>query len=158
MTSRPIFTVEIADWVRDAHLLRAIREAVFVIEQGVPMDLEWDGIDSDCTHVIAYTNDRAAIGTARLQKNGHIGRMAVLAGWRKQGVGSLLLQELIAVAQSRDLKSIELNAQTHALTFYQRFGFVAEGAEFHDAGIAHRHMRLAPHQAGLTTTPGSSTD
>ena len=57
MGSKPAFAVEIADWERDQATLRAIREAVFVAEQNVPPELEWDGIDQDCLHVIAYTND-----------------------------------------------------------------------------------------------------
>ncbi len=142
MGSEPAFAVEIADWERDQATLRAIREAVFVAEQNVPPELEWDGIDQDCLHVIAYTNDRTAVGTARLLRDGHIGRLAVLAPWRGRGAGSALLLKLIAIAKTRGINSVALNAQTHALAFYQRFGFVAEGSEFDDAGIPHRHMLL----------------
>ena len=142
MGSKPAFAVEIADWERDQATLRAIREAVFVAEQNVPPELEWDGIDQDCLHVIAYTNDRTAVGTARLLGDGHIGRLAVLAPWRGNGAGSALLLKLIAIAKMRGINSVELNAQTHALAFYQRFGFVAEGSDFDDAGIPHRHMLL----------------
>lgn len=122
--------------------LRSIREAVFVVEQNVPADLEWDGVDRDCLHVIAYTYDRSAVGTGRLLDDGHIGRMAVLAPWRGRGAGSALLLKLIAIAKTRGIDSVALNAQTHALAFYERFGFVAEGDDFDDAGIPHRHMLL----------------
>ena len=142
MGYEPVFTVEIADWERDQATLRSIREAVFVVEQNVPADLEWDGVDQDCVHVIAYTNDRSAVGTGRLLRDGHIGRLAVLAPWRGRGAGSSLLLKLIAIARRHGIDSIALNAQTHALAFYKRFGFVAEGEEFDDAGIAHRQMLL----------------
>ena len=142
MGSEPAFVVETADWERDQATLRSIRESVFVAEQNVPPELEWDGIDQNCLHVIAYTNDRSAVGTGRLLPDGHIGRLAVLAPWRGRGAGSALLLNLIAIANARGIISVALNAQTHALAFYQRFGFVAEGDDFDDAGIPHRHMLL----------------
>lgn len=133
-------TIERVDW-RAAHReLRAIRSAVFVIEQHVPEQLEWDGIDDSCGHVLARTPDGAAIGTGRLLPDGHIGRMAVLAPWRGRGVGGALLQALITLAQERGFHKLELYAQTHALGFYERYGFRAEGAEFIEAGIPHFRM------------------
>lgn len=144
MGSDTDFTVEIADWDRDQATLRSIREAVFVVEQNVPVILEWDGADQDCVHVIAYTNDRSPVGTGRLLRDGHIGRLAVLAPWRGQGVGSSLLLKLVSIAKARGVNQVALNAQTHALAFYERFGFVVEGDEFNDAGIPHRHMLLNP--------------
>ena len=142
MKSDAGFTVEIADWDRVQVTLRSIREAVFVIEQNVPVELEWDGVDQDCVHVIAYTQDRSPVGTGRLLRDGHIGRLAVLAPWRGRGAGSFLLQKLIAIATARGTGPVALNAQTPALAFYERFGFVAEGEEFDDAGIPHQHMVL----------------
>lgn len=136
------FTVEIADWERDQATLRSIREAVFVVEQNVPVDLEWDGVDQECVHAIAYADDRSAVGTGRLLCDGHIGRLAVLAPWRGQGAGSSLLLKLMSIAKARGMGLVALNAQTHALAFYERFGFVAEGDEFDDAGIPHRRMLL----------------
>jgi predicted GNAT family N-acyltransferase len=142
MKSDAGFAVENADWDRDQATLRSIREAVFVIEQNVPVELEWDGIDQACVHVIAYAQDRSPVGTGRLLRDGHIGRLAVLAPWRGQGAGSSLLQKLIAIATARGTGPVALNAQTHALAFYERFGFVAEGEEFDDAGIPHQPMVL----------------
>jgi len=144
MTAHSSFDVEVADWERDQATLRSIREAVFVMEQHVPAELEWDGIDQDCVHVIAYAPDRSAVGTGRLLRDGHIGRLAVLSPWRRRGAGSALLSTLIAVARTRGIDCIVLNAQTHALAFYERFGFVAEGDDFDDAGIPHRRMVLNP--------------
>ena len=135
-------TVKTADWEHDQAILRSIREAVFVLEQNVPVDLEWDGADPVCTHVIAYVDACKAIATGRLLPDGHIGRIAVLKPWRRQGIGSRVLQALIEIAHAKGITACALNAQTHALAFYEGHGFVAEGDEFDDAGIAHRRMVL----------------
>lgn len=132
--------VVLADWERDEAQLRCLREAVFVREQHVPPELEWDGLDAGCIHAIAYADHTKAVGTGRLLPDGHIGRMAVLKAWRGRGVGSQLLQKLMEVAKTENLQEVVLNAQTHALDFYRRHGFVAEGDEFDDAGIPHRRM------------------
>lgn len=134
------FSVRPADWGRDAALLRAVREAVFMREQGVPVELEWDGLDPDCAHALALDAAGAAIGTARLTPDGHIGRMAVLARWRGRGVGTALLEAMLAEARARNLPQVALNAQVHAHGFYLRFGFQREGGEFLDAGIPHVRM------------------
>ncbi len=133
-------TVRQADWATDASALRRVREQVFVREQRVPAELEWDGLDPQCDHVVAEMGGEA-IGTGRLLPDGHIGRMAVIKAARGQGIGSALLSCLIDLAMVRGFRSIELNAQTHALPFYRRFGFVPEGDEFIEAGIPHRRMR-----------------
>lgn len=135
-------SVKIADWTQDEAILRSIRERVFVLEQHVPVELEWDGLDPDCTHVLAYVDGERPVGTARLLADGHIGRMAVLQPWRHRGIGSRMLQTLIGVARQQGKPACALNAQTQALGFYERHGFVAEGDVFDDAGMPHRHMRL----------------
>jgi len=135
------FRIRQADWNRDQSALRHVREIVFVHEQGVPLELEWDGIDPDCQHVLAEDERGIAIGTGRLLPDGHIGRMAVLQSWRNRGAGSALLRELIAIAAERGLTEVVLNAQTRALKFYERNGFAAEGQVFLDAGIPHQRMR-----------------
>jgi predicted GNAT family N-acyltransferase len=66
--------------------------------------------------------------------------MAVIRDWRKRGVGAAILERLIDCARKRGDPAVHLNAQTHAIGFYQRYGFVAHGAEFPDAGIPHRKM------------------
>jgi len=122
--------------------LRAVREAVFMREQGVPLELEWDGLDEDCLHVLALDENGYAIGCGRLTPDAHIGRMAVLGVWRGRGVGSALLRALLDEARRRGLHEVALNAQVQALPFYRRFGFVEEGEVFMDAGMPHREMRL----------------
>ena len=137
-----LFTVRRASWERDQLALRGIRETVFMREQSVPLELEWDGRDARGLHVIAEDAAGAPIGTGRLLPDGHIGRMAVLQPWRGMGVGSALLAELVLYASERGLAEVVLNAQTHALGFYARFGFEAEGEEFLDAGIPHESRYL----------------
>ena len=122
--------------------LYAIRRAVFVDEQRVPEELEWDDADADCRHVLAYSPEGAAIGTGRLLPDGHIGRMAVLKAWRGRGVGSVILVFLIGLARDKGFRVLRLHAQTHALGFYEKYGFVATGDEFMEAGIPHRAMVL----------------
>lgn len=123
--------------------LRAIRKTVFVEEQSVPEELEWDGIDERCLHVLAATGAGEAIGTGRLLPDGHIGRMAVVPQWRRRGVGGMLLAELLAAAREQQHQAVELSAQIHAIGFYRRFGFEVVSGEYMDAGIPHRAMRLA---------------
>lgn len=136
------FTVRIATWRDDALTLRAIREAVFILEQQVPVELEWDGLDTDCLHVLATDLAGNPVGTARLLPAGHIGRMAVLREWRGRGVGSALLRLLLEETKKRQLRQAVLNAQTYAAGFYAKFGFKAVGEEFMDAGIPHVKMVL----------------
>ena len=144
-TSREVLTnatIRIADWDRDRRKLQSIRHNVFVIEQNVPVSLEWDDLDPVCTHVLAIDDGGNPLGTGRLLEDGHIGRMAVLRPWRGHGIGSCLLQELIRTARQKGLTRCVLNAQVRAIGFYERHGFVAEGEVFDDAGIPHRRMVL----------------
>ena len=131
--------VRAADWDADRAALRAVREQVFVREQAVPIELEWDEFDPLCQHVVAEAAGQA-IGTGRLLPDGHIGRMAVLEPWRGQGVGSALLEALLRLARDRAIRRARLNAQSRAVGFYRRHGFIAEGEEFVEAGIPHRSM------------------
>jgi predicted GNAT family N-acyltransferase len=135
------FSVVRALWPRDEPLLRGVRTAVFIVEQGVPPELEWDGRDADCLHVLACDVAGAAIGTGRLLPEGKIGRMAVLQAARGRGVGAAILHELMGAARERDFAAVELSAQTHALDFYRKCGFVIVSDEYLDAGILHRTMR-----------------
>jgi len=136
----PEFAVRSADWSRDQSKLKAIRFEVFCVEQRVPEELEWDGIDGECLHAIAEDGAGRPVGCGRLLPDGHIGRMAVLAAWRGKGVGSALLDHVVALARARGDAKAMLNAQTHALPFYERHGFVAVGEPFDEAGIPHRAM------------------
>ena len=134
------FGVEAGSWNELAEQARQVRDAVFVDEQKVPREIEWDEHDAVSRHVIARDADGGAIGTGRLLSDGHIGRMAVLADWRGKGVGRALLERLLEEAVRQDLSHLALHAQTQASGFYRRFGFVEEGPEFMEAGIPHRTM------------------
>lgn len=132
--------VELVDWAHAEPLIRPIRETVFILEQAVPEELEWDGLDTHCAHVLAWNDQGDAIGTARIQTNGTIGRMAVLKNWRGRGAGRALLGALLDCAVRQGLTGVTLSAQTHAIGFYEHAGFQAVGDVFLDAGIPHRKM------------------
>ncbi len=136
------FTVHLLSWHNGEPLLRAIRSAVFIGEQCVPEELEWDGLDEGCQHALALSGDGEAIGCGRITADGHIGRIAVLPAWRGKRVGSAILEALLDYANSRHYQTVELSAQTQAIPFYQRFDFSEVGEVFMDADIPHRKMRL----------------
>ncbi len=134
------FRVRPADWSREQAALIELRTRVFVDEQGVPPEIEIDGLDPGCVHVLAETADGRIIGTGRLLPEGRIGRLAVERAWRGRGVGRALLETLVACAAQQGFATVELHAQTRAIGFYEAAGFRAEGPEFDDAGIPHRRM------------------
>lgn len=138
--------VELGDWARLGADARAVREAVFVVEQKIPRALEWDDFDAVSVHAVAYDGEGRAVGTGRLLPDRHIGRMAVLSSARRDGVGSLILEALVARARALGYEGLVLNAQSYVQGFYARHGFVREGEEFLEAGIPHVLMRrqLAP--------------
>jgi predicted GNAT family N-acyltransferase len=127
-------------WPEEQSLLRQVRESVFVMEQGVSPDLEWDHEDARAYHLLALDPQQNPIATARLLSNGQIGRMAVLPKWRKQGVGTTMMQALIEEASRIGLTLLFLHAQTHAQAFYERLDFTAVGEPFYEADIPHRYM------------------
>lgn len=136
------FTVSLVSWHDGEPLLRAIREAVFVREQSIPEELEWDGMDVGCRHALALSLNGEAIGCGRIQANGHIGRIAVLPQWRNQRVGTAIMESLLDEARARGYREVDVDAQTYAIPFYHIFGFVEYGEEFMDAGLPHKKMKL----------------
>lgn len=138
----PDFYLEPANLNSDLEELHAIRTAVFVEEQGIAPEIEFDSLDPICHHLLARDTLGRAIGTARLSPDGRIGRMAVLAEYRRQGVGASLLRGLIEKARNLGLGKVTAHAQVTALNFYRRFGFVAEGEVFSEAGIPHQAVSL----------------
>ena len=145
------FRLRVADWATDESGLREIRQAVFVVEQHVPEDLEWDDLDATARHVIAEDDSGAPIGCARLLPDGRIGRVAVVERCRTLGVGAAIMRRVIELARVAGHGRAVLAAQTYAIPFYERFGFVPHGSEFDDAGIPHREMELAlpPHPRAM---------
>ncbi|MBX9762399.1 MAG: GNAT family N-acetyltransferase [Pseudomonadaceae bacterium] len=131
--------VRLADWQKDNAALRRIREIVFIAEQSVPAELEWDAEDADAVHFLALEGDYP-IGTARLLPDGHIGRVSVLKDWRGMNVGVTLIQTVLAEAEKRGLTQQMLSAQVHATAFYEKLGFAIVSDEYLDAGIPHVDM------------------
>lgn len=136
------FTVSIMAWREAQRLARPVRERVFIEEQKVPRELEWDEWEERSDHAVARDRGGNPIGTARLLPDGRIGRMAVLKAWRRRGVGAALLLALLDRARRRSMARSVIHAQTHAAGFYKRFGFSERGEEFLEAGIPHVEMTL----------------
>ena len=137
--SAPAVVLRLGSWAELGAEAGPIRFEVFVEEQKVPAEMELDEFDAVSCHALALA-DGQPVGTGRLLPDGHIGRMAVLAGWRGCGVGAALLQALIDEAGRRGVARLVLSAQTHALGFYARFGFVPEGEVYEEAGLPHQVM------------------
>ena len=135
----------IQPWQEASKAAFAIRHKVFIEEQGVPEDLELDEFDPLAMHALAFQGSEC-VGTGRLVNigggNGQIGRMAVLPGFRKNGVGHAILKRLVDQAQSEGMVSLILHSQVTAIPFYEKHGFQAQGDIYDEAGIAHRNMIL----------------
>lgn len=129
------------DWPSDGSRLAGIRRKVFIEEQRVPEDEEWDADDLSACHFLALDQAGAALGTARLLADGRIGRMAVLFEARGRGIGAALLAAAEQEAAAQGLAEVYLSAQVQALPFYEKAGYRAYGEVFSDAGIDHLWMR-----------------
>ena len=134
--------LRVGDWNTLGADAGAVRTEVFVREQGIPAELEWDEWDALSIHCVAYDGGRA-VATGRLLPDGHIGRMAVLADARRGGIGGRVLQRLIEAAVARGDAEVLLNAQAYVAGFYRRHGFEAFGEPFDEVGIPHVAMRRA---------------
>ncbi|MFF0788475.1 GNAT family N-acetyltransferase [Streptomyces spiralis] len=150
------YTTRVAEDPADREACFAVRKEVFVVEQGVPEDIEYDALDAVALHVLAVREDGTPLGTGRLLHGeaaadrtggdptvGSLGRLAVTQEARGLGVGAALVRAIEDAARARGLAAVDLHAQTHALGFYERLGYEAYGPEFPDAGIPHRAMRRA---------------
>ncbi|MEG3626211.1 GNAT family N-acetyltransferase [Streptomyces poriticola] len=148
------YEVRVAEDPADREACFAVRKDVFVAEQGVPEEIEYDAHDAAAVHVLAVRADGVPLGTGRLLHGaasaartggdpavGSLGRLAVTAAARGLGVGAALVRAIEDAARARGLAAVDLHAQTHALAFYERLGYVAYGPEFADAGMPHRAMR-----------------
>ncbi|WP_370079076.1 GNAT family N-acetyltransferase [Streptacidiphilus sp. MAP12-16] len=132
--------------------VHAIRREVFIVEQGIPEEDEWDDLDATSVHVLACDADGTPVGTGRLihgeqalRVSGRggvvlLGRLAVLEKARGTGLGVALVRAIEAEGRARGAAELELHAQVDALGFYERLGYVAEGPEYLDGGIPHRTM------------------
>ncbi|AEG01648.1 GNAT family N-acetyltransferase [Methylomonas methanica] len=153
------YYLEPANFEADYDALHSVRHQVFVVEQRIPAEIEFDELDRQCHHFIARDEQSRPIATGRLSPQGKIGRMAVLRDWRGQRVGQSLLRVLIEKARALGLTTVSANAQVSALEFYRKLGFVAEGAVFQEAGIPHQTMLLPlpPVEAAKRPSPRPKT-
>jgi len=136
--------IEIVKWIDGLSQLKNIREKVFIQEQKVTPQLEWDGMDEKAIHFLVF-NDKAAIGCARaivIKDHMQLGRMAVLKEYRGQGVGGALIEKAMTIAKLNQLSAIYISAQCHAIDFYKKFGFEVKSDIYLDAEIPHRDMTL----------------
>jgi YbgC/YbaW family acyl-CoA thioester hydrolase len=142
-----VLEVSTGPWSQLEGPAHALREAVFVREQEVPAELEWDADDATALHALARNRLGLPLGTGRLVELapgvGKIGRMAVRADMRGGGVGAAVLQALVNAARERGLHKVVLHAQLTAAGFYRRAGFSARGGVFDEVGIPHQEMVLA---------------
>ena len=134
------FRIVEADWLARSVELMAVRNAVFVDEQGVPPELECDGRDADAMHFLAMDKADNPLGTARLLADGQIGRIAVLPAFRRRGIGRRLLGLAVESACAREDRRVWLHAQIDAQELYLQAGFRIVGERFMEAGIPHIAM------------------
>ena len=136
--------IEIVKWIDGYAPLSMIREKVFIEEQKVTPQLEWDGRDEEAIHFLAY-QDEKAIGCARafvIENLMQLGRMAVLKEYRNKGIGGTLIEKAVVTAKLNQLSAINISAQCHAIDFYKKFGFEVISNIYLDADIPHRDMKL----------------
>ena len=152
----PMVTVTVGGWAALGVEAQAIRTAVFVDEQKVPMALERDAADDTAVHALARNRLGLAVGTGRLLAGdgsgepSRIGRMAVSRALRGARIGNALLEALMAAAARRGDPEVRLHAQVSAVGFYERAGFQAHGERFEEAGIGHLEMRCKPQVVNST--------
>jgi len=126
-------------WKQSRQELKQIRTSVFIEEQHVPTELEWDEFDEQSIHFLALLNNNP-IATARLKPDGQIGRMAIIKNYRNKGIGTELLKTVLLQAKNYDYNMVYVHAQKQAVNFYKQFNFIHNGTEFMDAGIKHIAM------------------
>lgn len=136
------YITKITNWKMDKQALSEIRKKVFIKEQNVPEELEWDDFDDECTHVLVTDKNHSPIACGRMKADGHIGRMAVLKVYRKTGIGAAILISLLNTAKQKKLSRVYLHAQTSAISFYEKQGFKTYSEEFMDANIPHKSMQI----------------
>ena len=120
---------------------KLIREQVFIQEQNIAAADEWDTQDAISRHFVVF-DQAQPVATARLLQNNSIGRVAVLKAYRRQGIGKLLMLEIIQQAKHEQRKFLKLSSQVHAMQFYAGLGFTVQGEQYLDCGIPHIDMTL----------------
>lgn len=134
-----MFSVKQGSWDQLQQDAKLIRKLVFISEQNIPEQDEWDDQDAISQHFVVYDRNQP-IATARLLVNNSVGRVAVLKAYRGQGIGRLIMLEIIAYAQAQKRPSLQLSSQVHAISFYEKLGFSIQGDEYDECGIPHIEM------------------
>lgn len=141
--SSPDIIVKVADFTRDRDAISMIRSQVFQIEQGVDAALEFDGLDDQAVHFLAYLITQP-VGTLRIrlidQNTAKLERLAVLSQFRNDGIGKKLMQTALEFLFDKNITDVRIHAQEAVIRFYEKLGFVSEGERFEEAGIVHRKM------------------
>ncbi len=132
--------IAIVNWSDKQAELYSVRRVVFIEEQNVPEHIELDGKDPGCFHVLASDTNGCPVGTARINRKGRIGRMAVLKDYRRQGIGTKMIQVLMDYGRKNAITDFHLSAQITAIEFYKIMCFEPFGEEFIEAGIKHINM------------------
>lgn len=136
-----MYQVKQGSWNQLQPDARLIREQVFIREQAIPEKDEWDEQDAISQHFVLYDQEQP-IATARLLQNNSVGRVAVLKAYRGQGLGHMIMQEVMACARQQQREFLHLSAQVHAISFYEQLGFVVQGDAYDECGIPHIEMRM----------------
>ncbi|WP_278395565.1 GNAT family N-acetyltransferase, partial [Acinetobacter venetianus] len=129
-----MFSVKYGSWDQLQQDAKLIRKLVFISEQNIPEQDEWDDQDAISQHFVVYDHNQP-IATARLLANNSVGRVAVLKAYRGQGIGRLIMLQIIAYAQAQKRPSLQLSSQVHAISFYEKLGFSIQGDEYDECGI-----------------------
>ena len=146
------FDIAIVNWSDKQADLTSVRRAVFIEEQNVPESVEIDGRDPDHIHILASDKKGLPVGTARMDRKGKIGRMAVLHDYRRRGIGRKMIQALMNYGRKNKITDFHLSAQITAIGFYKKMGFEPFGKEFIEAGITHINMKLNPGKFSRSST------
>lgn len=136
-----MFRVQSGHWDKLEQDAKFIRKQVFIIEQNIPEEEEWDDQDMISDHFVVYDQNQP-IATARLLQNNSVGRVAVLKAYRGQGIGRMIMLEIIRQAHQQDRKFLQLSSQVHAISFYEKLGFSIQGDAYDECGIPHIKMQL----------------
>lgn len=137
-----MYRIKQGRWKQFQQDAKLIRTQVFICEQGITEADEWDDQDVISQHFVIYDQDQP-IATARLLENNSVGRVAVLKAYRGQGLGQMIMLEIISYAQKQRRSVLTLSSQVHAISFYEKLGFTVQGDSYDECGIPHIEMTMS---------------
>lgn len=137
-----MYRIKQGHWDQLQQDAKLIRTQVFICEQCITEADEWDDQDLISQHFVIYDQDQP-IATARLLENNSVGRVAVLKAYRGQGLGQMIMLEIIGYAQKQRRSVLTLSSQVHAISFYEKLGFTVQGNSYDECGIPHIEMTMS---------------